>query len=71
MVSRNLVQVTIPAEGPRTVPFAVPSLLTVPHPKRWDIDHPDLYTLVTEVLENNLAVDRYTTPLRHPHHRVR
>jgi beta-galactosidase len=36
--------------------------LFVNHPKRWDIDHPNLYTLVTEVIENNLAVDRYTTP---------
>jgi beta-galactosidase len=62
MVSRHIVQVTIPAEGPRATPLIVPSMLTVNHPKRWDIDHPNLYTLVTEVLENNLAVDRYTTP---------
>jgi len=61
-VSRNIVHVTIPAEGPRTAPLTVPSVATVNQPKRWDIDHPYLYTLVTEVLENDLAVDRYTTP---------
>ncbi len=62
MVSRNLVNATIPAEGARTTPLVVPSLLTVNRPMRWDIDHPNLYTLVTEVMENNQSVDRYTTP---------
>jgi len=61
-VSRNIVHVTIPAEGPRTAPLVVPSVVAVNQPKRWDIDHPYLYTLVTEVLENDLAVDRYITP---------
>ena len=63
MVSRSIVQATIPAEGPRSDAFFVPSVLTVNHPKRWDVDQPNLYTVVTEVLENNLAVDRYTTTL--------
>ena len=56
------VPVTIPAEGPRTAPFVVPSMVAVNNPKRWDVDHPNLYTLVSEVLENNLPVDHYTTP---------
>jgi beta-galactosidase len=63
MVSRSIVEATIPAEAVPAVPLTVPSLLTVPHPKRWDVDHPDLYTVVTEVIENDLPVDRYTTPL--------
>jgi len=61
MVSRNGNAVTIPAEGAHTAPVVVPTTLFVNHTKRWDIDHPNLYTLVTEVLLNNLAVDRYTT----------
>ena len=62
IVGSNLVDVTIPAEGPRPAPFVVPSMVTVNNPKRWDIDHPNLYTLVSEVLENHLPVDHYTTP---------
>ncbi|MGA2041660.1 MAG: beta-galactosidase GalB [Bryobacteraceae bacterium] len=61
MVSRNGNAVTIPAEGPHPAPMAVPTTLFVNHTKRWDIDHPNLYTLVTEVLIDHLAVDRYTT----------
>jgi beta-galactosidase len=38
-------------------------MLTVNNPQRWDIDNPKLYTVVTEVLVNDLAVDRYTTTL--------
>jgi beta-galactosidase len=62
IVGRRLVPVTIPAEGPRTPLLVTPTMLTVNHPKRWDVDHPNLYTLVSEVLENNLPVDHYTTP---------
>ncbi len=62
MVSRNGNAVTIPVEGPHATPVVVPTMLTVNHTKRWDVDHPYLYTLVTEVLVNNLALDRYTTP---------
>jgi len=47
MVSRNGNAVTIPAEGPHPAPMAVPTTLFVNHTKRWDIDHPNLYTLVT------------------------
>ncbi len=48
----------IPAGGSLTVP----SSLSVPKPERWDIDHPYLYTLVSEILEGSRVVDRYTTP---------
>jgi beta-galactosidase len=36
--------------------------LTVERPQLWDIDNPNLYTLVTEVISNDEAVDRYVTP---------
>jgi len=35
--------------------------LAISRPQRWDIDHPYLYTLVTEVLDDNRVVDRYRT----------
>jgi beta-galactosidase len=35
--------------------------LVVPSPQRWDVDHPYLYTLVSEVLEKNQVADKYTT----------
>jgi len=57
-VSRNTNAVTIPAGGSQTQP----TVLTVNHPQRWDIDHPYMYTLVSEVLENQKVVDRYETP---------
>ena len=33
----------------------------VPHPQRWDIDNPYLYTLVSEVLVEGKVVDKYST----------
>ena len=50
--------VTIPAEGGQTQTTS----LAVAHPQRWDMDHPYLYTLVSEVVENKKVVDRYETP---------
>jgi beta-galactosidase len=40
---------------------SVAGQLTVTHPQRWDIDHPSLYTLISEVLEDQQVVDRYQT----------
>jgi beta-galactosidase len=57
-VSKNGASVDLPANAVQTVS----TRLTVDRPQRWDVDHPALYTLVTEVLENNKVVDRYTTP---------
>jgi len=48
---------SIPAEGNQTVA----SRLTVTHPQRWDIDHPYLYSLVSEVVDGKRVVDKYTT----------
>jgi len=36
--------------------------LTVDHEQLWDTDHPQLYTLVSEVRDGRHVVDRYTTP---------
>ncbi len=40
----------------------VTETLRVIRPERWDIDHPALYTVVSEVLDAGKVVDRYTTP---------
>jgi beta-galactosidase len=48
----------IPAHGF----VVVPATLSVTRPQRWDIDHPTLYTLVSEVRDGARVLDRYTTP---------
>jgi len=48
----------ISATGSRTIN----TNLSISRPQRWDMDRPYLYTLVTEVLDKNRVVDRYTTP---------
>ena len=40
---------------------SIPASLTVSSPQRWDIDRPYLYTLVTEVLEDNRVIDKYSS----------
>lgn len=37
--------------------------LVVDSPRLWDIDHPYLYSLVTEVIKEGQCVDRYVTPV--------
>ena len=58
VVSRVSNDATIPARSSMTVAGAV----NVPRPQRWDIAHPYLYTLVSEVMDGKTALDRYTTP---------
>lgn len=41
----------------RTVPIS----LTVANPHRWDMDHPYLYTLITEIVDGERLVDKYST----------
>ena len=36
--------------------------LTITSPKRWDIDHPHMYTAETTVSVDNRIIDVYTTP---------
>jgi len=56
--TRSTSNVAIPAGGSQTQPVTV----SVTRPQRWDMDHPYLYTLVSEVRQNNQVVDRYETP---------
>jgi beta-galactosidase len=49
---------TIPADAMQ----AISTRLTIVQPKRWDIDHPYLYKLVSEVIDGKRVVDRYVTP---------
>jgi beta-galactosidase len=49
--------VSLPASASETLPTS----LSVPHPVRWDLDRPNLYTLVSEVIADEKIVDRYTT----------
>ncbi|MBZ5582822.1 MAG: DUF4982 domain-containing protein [Acidobacteriia bacterium] len=57
-VARTSDNAAIPASGSVTVPASV----TVMGPLLWDILHPNLYTVVSEVLDGGRVVDRYTTP---------
>jgi beta-galactosidase len=41
--------------------LTIPVVVAVPHPHLWDMDHPYLYTLVSEVLEHGRTVDTYST----------
>jgi len=51
--------VTVPSKGIQTVAES----LTVDRPQRWDVEHPYLYTLVTEVVNaDQNVVDRYREP---------
>lgn len=56
-VSEITAEPTISAAGTQTVAAS----LTIERPQRWDVDHPYLYTLVSEVTEGQRVVDRYTT----------
>ncbi|HKE23712.1 MAG TPA: beta-galactosidase GalB [Bryobacteraceae bacterium] len=58
-VTKTANDATIAANGSETVS----ATLSVPRPQRWDIDHPYLYTVVSEVMDGKRVVDRYTTPL--------
>ncbi len=40
---------------------SVPASLMISNPQRWDMDHPYLYTLVTEVLQGDRVIDKYST----------
>jgi beta-galactosidase len=58
-VARNGDSAVIPAGGAQKVA----TNLTVNHAERWDVDHPYLYTIVSEVRDGTRVVDRYTSPL--------
>ncbi len=58
-VGQSTEQSTIPAGGSRTVA----TILSIPHPQRWGVDHPYLYTVVSEVMQGDQVVDTSNTPL--------
>jgi beta-galactosidase len=62
---RSVARTSGPASiGPGLLPGAsqtITDTLLVIQPVRWDIDHPTLYTLVSEVLDGRKVVDRYAT----------
>ena len=37
--------------------------LQVDHPERWTIENPNLYTVVSEIIQDGKEIDRYATPL--------
>ena len=49
--------VVVSADATRTIPVS----LTVTNPQRWDMDHPYLYMLVTEVVDGQRVIDKYST----------
>jgi beta-galactosidase len=57
-VSQSTVPATIPGKGSQTVV----SQLIVPRPKRWDVENPYLYSLITELVSGDRVVDRYVSP---------
>jgi len=58
-VSRTSNEAAVPAGGSQTVSAS----LAVAGPQRWDIDHPYLYTVISEVRQGGKVLDRYETPL--------
>jgi beta-galactosidase len=50
-----------PIQLPRAANQVIDSHLVVSHPQRWDFDQPYLYTLVSEIVQKNQVVDRYTS----------
>jgi beta-galactosidase len=57
-VSQSEAAATIPADATQ----AISTRLTITQAKRWDVDHPYLYELISEVIEGKRVVDRYVTP---------
>ena len=49
---------TLQAGAAQTVPVTI----TVNRPRRWDVDDPYLYKLVSEIQEQGKTVDRTATP---------
>jgi beta-galactosidase len=39
----------------------IETTITIPNPRRWDIDDPQLYTLVTDLYQANTLLDTYTS----------
>ena len=57
-VTQSDTQGRVPATAMQTLATS----LTISRPQRWDVDHPYLYTLVSEVMDGDKVIDTYTTP---------
>jgi beta-galactosidase len=57
-VSQSETPITISADNTQTVA----SSLTIAAPQLWDLDHPYLYSLVSEVMDGKRVADKYVTP---------
>jgi beta-galactosidase len=57
-VSQGESEVMIPGDASQKVV----TRLTVTRPERWDVDHPHLYRVVSEVIDGKRVVDKYVTP---------
>ncbi|HEX7959404.1 MAG TPA: glycoside hydrolase family 2 TIM barrel-domain containing protein, partial [Terriglobales bacterium] len=56
-ISEKRSKLTIGASANQTVETGLP----IKNPQHWDIDHPYLYTLVSDVLEGDRLIDHYET----------
>ena len=60
---KEVAQVESPANVVAEKSVKIAQKLQVTSPQLWDVEHPYLYSLVTEVMEGGQCVDRYITPV--------
>ncbi len=58
----RLASVRTPLQIPANGAAAASLSLRLPHPQRWDVEHPYLYAVISEVIESGRVVDRYESP---------
>lgn len=60
---KEVAQVESPASAVAEKSVEIVQKLEVSSPQLWDVEHPYLYSLVTEVVKDGQCVDRYVTPV--------
>lgn len=60
---KEVAQVESPANVVAEKSVEIAQKLQVTSPQLWDVEHPYLYSLVTEVMKGGQCVDRYVTPV--------
>lgn len=60
---RSVAETATPAALPSGNKLNLEQDLTLTHPKLWHPDQPNLYTLISEILESGTTVDSLTTPI--------
>lgn len=58
-VASDEIQVYVAPNGARNLGAE----LSITKPQLWDVDHPHLYTVVSEIVQRGAVVDRYVTPI--------